>query len=1492
VTEQSSLDAQASTKFAKNPDSTAEQLQSAVGISAAIDRLLAKHSNASPALLEELSHSSDKATRKNVVLNPNSPKAVLIKLAQQFPGDFFKNPAFDWLLLEDPNLLFEIVGGVLKSILKRPECPVSFMNWAVAHGNEQEKLAVAMNAEAPVDALRKLVEAGGSLAEAARGHERIRDEQDNQDPLVVLETHIRAALGGLNSKQARSCWNRGLIGPAQWAALSPKARREALSISSEFFVIEWLTGRKAILANDRNPEVRRAVAGDPTCSVKLMKQLGEDQDVDVRLAVARNSGCPAPVLEMLANDQVVAVREAVAENPACPLVVLEALAKDAEGYVSWSVARNPSCPVAVLEALAKTGNSLVLSDIARHPSCPELLRASVLEVLLNNGNRYGRQDVAKNPSCPVTLLEVLAKDMEEAVRREVAMNQSCPVALLEILAKDENRMVRRGVAESSLCPVELLEVLVMDEDEYVRRNVAKHPSCPELLRWPVLEALAKEGNMFDRQDVAENPFCPVALLETLATDEDKKVRCGVAVNPACPVALLKKLAQDGDEKVRRGVAENPSCPSALLDVLAKDRNRDVRVASAKHPSCPSEALERLTQDKASAVRSQAVVHPRCPVAPEVLAMSAHSDVLRALGNNDQYPPSIRMTIQARLLGYAYQAVAEESGSASLEDRLLSSDEGEVLTAFREELSSLLLQPQSSMLAQLIGADRGETILQLRDDLADVAAKSSMPWLRLVGLHHRSTSPEILAKRSKSTDWMDRLAVACNPSSPQKILAQLKNDPHRLVAAASQYGEEGKRLAVARQADAQGRYAVLNIAPVVEEIRRRFSESTTLEKIDELVHGCWQSSIAEWQLIPAIEAAAHPNVRAGLLERLAKNQDDSVRSEVAGNPNTRAGLLEIMAKDREQVRWYLARNTACPATVLVALAKDREESVREQAMGNPEFRLKLSAALSAAGMEKMVNSLVKRVKHENYQVRKTVAKNPFCPPALLEVLVRDAEEVVGWAVVSNPSCPAALLEEFATNDSRYSDMWKCAVAENPACATATLEILANDSSALVRSRVAQHPAISTATLERLAKYRGLQEDIARNPACPPELLEVLAKELRLQEGVARNPACPPALLEALAKNPNSDVRHAACRRPACPMVALNAFVESGDPWMVWLAIHNDNATPEQLLHWASDSGLHPALRLSCVLRPKFPASAKALADEVTVLADAPPQPLSSVSDAEWILALQALKLYPDPEDKRAVTKAAKSSDWLQRVAATFCSSIQPNQIKLLLDDPEEIVRQLAAQRLNGPDTAREMVDRVKKLQEAEFSTLKTPCPKCGGVIQEGDKKFECKSCDYSNLKVLAGRQWEPEELDGLLSNRVIGPMSGFRDKRGRPFQAMVKLNAAHEPELCFDHLDVVTEAVSVDFSALTSVGACPKCGNHVYEHGRNYLCEKSVGPAAGCDFHSSKIILQQEISQTEMQKLLGSGKTSLLTGFVANKTRRTFSAYLVCDATTGKISFEF
>jgi DNA topoisomerase-3 len=226
--------------------------------------------------------------------------------------------------------------------------------------------------------------------------------------------------------------------------------------------------------------------------------------------------------------------------------------------------------------------------------------------------------------------------------------------------------------------------------------------------------------------------------------------------------------------------------------------------------------------------------------------------------------------------------------------------------------------------------------------------------------------------------------------------------------------------------------------------------------------------------------------------------------------------------------------------------------------------------------------------------------------------------------------------------------------------------------------------------------------------------------------------------------------------------------------------------------------------------------------------------------------------------------------------------------------EEFMREIA-------QMTQVIVKRAKEYNNetipGDYATLKTPCPNCGGVVKENYRRFACTKCDFSISKTPGGRQFEVAEVEELLTNRTIGPLQGFRSKMGRPFAAILKISRDEEInnfKLAFDFGQNDEEGENgegVDFTDQTPLGPCPKCGSGVYEMGLAYVCEKTVAKPKECDFRSGRIILQQEILPEQMAKLLNDGKTDLLPGFVSQRTRRPFKAFLV-KGKDGKVSFEF
>ncbi|MGO4392591.1 DNA topoisomerase III [Variovorax sp. M-6] len=222
--------------------------------------------------------------------------------------------------------------------------------------------------------------------------------------------------------------------------------------------------------------------------------------------------------------------------------------------------------------------------------------------------------------------------------------------------------------------------------------------------------------------------------------------------------------------------------------------------------------------------------------------------------------------------------------------------------------------------------------------------------------------------------------------------------------------------------------------------------------------------------------------------------------------------------------------------------------------------------------------------------------------------------------------------------------------------------------------------------------------------------------------------------------------------------------------------------------------------------------------------------------------------------------------------------------------------------------------VKKAKEydrdtvpGDYATLATPCPNCGGVVKENYRRYTCtgkpgqEPCGFSFGKSPAGRTFEVAEAEALLRDKQIGPLEGFRSKAGWPFTSEIVLKFDEEAKnwkLEFDFGDDknAESGEIVDFGQQDTVGPCPVCGAPVFEHGSNYVCEKSVPtnaqPTPSCTFKTGKIILQQPIERAQVEKLLATGKTDLLDKFVSMRTRRPFKAFLAWNKDEGKVAFEF
>ena len=1241
---------------AHNPEATPDSLLALLDKDDTTNRLLARHPRASAELLEKLSHSSDKATRQSVAGNPNTAPEIYVKLGQQFPTEFLANPALDLLLMVNPALMEEVPQALLIRLLKQADCPVSLLSWAAGHSQAKVQLAVTMNTKVPEEALAKL-----RASQHASVLEAVSAAQGNpdlaQDPEKAFEQALRDRLGSMKYWALQDAWSEGDIGLAQWSALplefrlakatkggpSSAALARALRDSGRTHeaVLQIFANHRAAfasatdtpvtvleaLAKDKDGEVRREVAKNPSTPVAVLEALARDNESDVRREVAKHPSTPVAVLEAQASDSESYVRESVAEHLATPVAVLEALAKDKERWVRAGVAKHPSTPVAVLEALAKDQEFSVREKVAKHPST----QVAVLEALARDKTNDVRREVAKHPSTPVAVLETLANDQDYAVRGRVAKNLSTRASVLEALAKDQDSSsVWREVAQNPSTPVVVLEALAKDTNNNVRAGVARNPSTPAQLKETLLEALAKEEGSWVRQEVADNPSTPVAVLEALAKDKDSDVRVRVARNPSTQAPVLERLAAGRSPVVAVAALENPNTPLPAVIKQLSSKTKAVRVALAAHAHRSPEIWRTLWRDADQAVRLAVL---QCPQLTQ--------DMLNEIVQSVEHEAELATLLEHPNL--SAQRVA------SIADKLFDTP-ATASAWYRQELSGASAEVAAAASAQAVlsyfGKDPNKVVLAKRP-LAPVMALCSGPFVE----------PSCIVKVAGSTDWLVRAAVAHNTGTPPNLIKKLTADPHPLVAALAHTAQAGPAEPTPQTADAPA--AGLDMNRAVAEVLERLRNTRLLHRL--VTDAVWSDHAS---IVDVVEATASSGLLSPSQATLqadqlalvyavgAKLTDPALRRKFAENPHCPVDVISVLVRDED------------PYVVLAALRhpafpKDEHPHVLQRLL---KLRgTKLLDVLQCPHVPLAV--LEAKASSNDRNVREKVAAHPSTPTVVLDALAKDQDRDVRWKVALNPSTPLSLKARV-------------------------LEVLAKDKEGYVRLRVAENPSTPVTVLETLAKDEDgeVRDGVARNPFASVALLEALAKDKErwVRVGVAQNPSAPlslkVSLLEALAKDKESSVRRAVAKHTSTPKGALEALVKDADYGVREAAISRISARAPDV------APASPPVPTAAPEKPTKHWSALALqraaVREASLRTGQALAPQVPVAPGNLLRALQWLQCLDLDADNQALTKASRSKDWLTRLGVALHPSVTEGILKILRKDSDPDVAKAASSRAAG------------------------------------------------------------------------------------------------------------------------------------------------------------------------------------------------------------------
>ncbi len=216
---------------------------------------------------------------------------------------------------------------------------------------------------------------------------------------------------------------------------------------------------------------------------------------------------------------------------------------------------------------------------------------------------------------------------------------------------------------------------------------------------------------------------------------------------------------------------------------------------------------------------------------------------------------------------------------------------------------------------------------------------------------------------------------------------------------------------------------------------------------------------------------------------------------------------------------------------------------------------------------------------------------------------------------------------------------------------------------------------------------------------------------------------------------------------------------------------------------------------------------------------------------------------------------------------------------------------------------QVVEKTKAYSKAAkdkvYPEFAATCGFCGST--EGYKQTEdfygCKNpkCKVRVYKTVATRPMSDDEIRTLIEKRFIGPLDGFRSKKGKDFSAAMQVKDDMKVSFVFaDGIDPET----INWEECPVITDCPVCakkgraGEKIYETSDAYQCKINATDSSKCNARLPKKLCQKDITPENAKEFFEGGKTSLIAGMIS-KRGRPFSTFLVCTPGEKRImSWEF
>ena len=166
-------------------------------------------------------------------------------------------------------------------------------------------------------------------------------------------------------------------------------------------------------------------------------------------------------------------------------------------------------------------------------------------------------------------------------------------------------------------------------------------------------------------------------------------------------------------------------------------------------------------------------------------------------------------------------------------------------------------------------------------------------------------------------------------------------------------------------------------------------------------------------------------------------------------------------------------------------------------------------------------------------------------------------------------------------------------------------------------------------------------------------------------------------------------------------------------------------------------------------------------------------------------------------------------------------------------------------------------------EREHVTEAIACPKCSAPLEIAPWGYACKNveCGYKIGNTVAGRMLSHSEMKTLLAEGHLGPIAGFKSKKGTEFSAKLSVDKDFNIQFEFES--------DGKFHGQKTEYKCPLCGATLEENKNAIFCTGS-NEGADCKFTLFKTVAGHALTAAEINELFTNGETPLIQDFKSKK----------------------